>query len=236
MTLQTRPPTATFVVAAVAALALLTLRADDAQADCEVLPPCTISFDGACPDAQEICGASCVGAGSCIFAAKEFCYSSGLRSYLVGPISPVTITLSMDLIELEVFFAHVGPDTSGEMRFFNAADEEVGVPMDTNGDCLAFMPNLQTQVFAEGVRRIEVTATGELRVYIDDFTGTLQQVPGGPPDFDADCDVDAADLADLLAAWGPTEPCPPFDPADLDTDCDVDAADLAGLLSAWGTQ
>ena len=55
-----------------------------------------------------------------------------------------------------------------------------------------------------------------------------------PADLDGDGDVDAADLAQLLAAWGPTEPCPPFEAADLDQDCDVDAADLAELLSNWG--
>ncbi len=52
-----------------------------------------------------------------------------------------------------------------------------------------------------------------------------------PADFDSDCDVDAADLAELLASWGPCVGCP----ADFDDDGNVDAADLAELLSAWGT-
>ncbi len=212
-----------------------------ARAECEVFLPCTINFDGACPDAQELCDASFVGNGSCFFAGKAFCYSSGLFSYLVEPVSPVTITLSADLIELQVFFAHVGAGASGEMRFFNAADDEIGMPIQTNGDCLAFMPDLQTQVFVEGVRRIEVTATGG-RVYIDDFTGTLQQAPGGPPDFDGDCDVGAFDLAQLLGSWGACPiPCEPGDPggtcpADLDGNCDVGAFDLALLLGSWGPQ
>ena len=51
-------------------------------------------------------------------------------------------------------------------------------------------------------------------------------------DFDGDGDVDAADLAELLASWGPcVEPCCP---TDFDGDGDVDAADLAELLSNWG--
>lgn len=218
-----------------------TVRPGQARAECEVLLPCTINFEAACPDAQEICGASFAGGGSCFFAGKAFCYSSGLFSYLVEPVSPVTITLSADLIELQVFFAHVGAGASGEMRFFNAADDEIGMPIQTNGDCLAFMPALQTQVFAEGVRRIEVTATGG-RVYIDDFTDILQQVPGGPPDFNADCDVGASDLAQLLGTWGACpKPCEPGDPdgtcpADLDGDCDVGAFDLALLLGNWGPQ
>ena len=61
-----------------------------------------------------------------------------------------------------------------------------------------------------------------------------------PADSDNDCDVGAADLAELLAAWGLCPGfCEPGDPADtcladFDGDCDVDAADLAELLSAWG--
>jgi hypothetical protein len=50
------------------------------------------------------------------------------------------------------------------------------------------------------------------------------------PDFDGDGDVDAADLAQLLGAWGPCVCCP----ADLDGDGTVGAFDLALLLGAWG--
>ena len=52
-----------------------------------------------------------------------------------------------------------------------------------------------------------------------------------PADFDADGDVDAADLADLLVAWGPN----PGHLADFDGDGDVDAADLAQVLVTWGS-
>ena len=61
-----------------------------------------------------------------------------------------------------------------------------------------------------------------------------------PADFNCDGDIDAADLADLLADWGSCAgPCEPGDPvvtcrADFDGDCDVDAADLAELLADWG--
>jgi murein tripeptide amidase MpaA len=50
-------------------------------------------------------------------------------------------------------------------------------------------------------------------------------------DLDGDGDVDAADLAVLLGAWGPTGGA--GSAADLDGDGDVDAADLAILLGAW---
>jgi hypothetical protein len=49
-------------------------------------------------------------------------------------------------------------------------------------------------------------------------------------DFDDDGEVRAADLAQLLGAWGPN----PDHPADLDGDGTVDASDLAILLAAWG--
>ena len=44
-----------------------------------------------------------------------------------------------------------------------------------------------------------------------------------PADFDGDGDVDAADLAELLGAWGS---CPDGCQEDLNFDCEVDAADL----------
>ena len=208
-----------------------------ARAECEVFLPCTINFDGACPDAQEICGASFIGGGGCEFANLFFCYSSGIFSYRIDDANPLTIELSNNLIELNVFFANVGA-ASGEMRFFNSCGEEVGDTLFTNGNCLLFMPPLQSQVFEDGVRTIEVTATGGV-VYIDDFTVTLEQVPA-PADFDEDCDVGAFNLAQLLGTWGPCpKPCEPGDPcgtcqADLDGNCNVEAFDLALLLGSWG--
>lgn len=49
-------------------------------------------------------------------------------------------------------------------------------------------------------------------------------------DIDGDHDVDAADLAAMLAAWGPCPACP----ADLDRDGEVTATDLTSLLAGWG--
>ena len=67
------------------------------------------------------------------------------------------------------------------------------------------------------------------------FAGQSGSVNVGSPcpaDFNGSGAVDAADLADLLAAWGPCADCPPD--FDGDGDGDVDAADLAELLAAWG--
>ncbi len=55
-----------------------------------------------------------------------------------------------------------------------------------------------------------------------------------PADLNGDGTVDAADLAQLLGAWGPHEPCPPYDAADFNQDCSVNATDLAELLGSWG--
>ncbi len=55
-------------------------------------------------------------------------------------------------------------------------------------------------------------------------------------DLNGDCVVNAADLAQLLGAWGPCDPpCPPTCPEDLNGDCTVNATDLAQLLGAWGS-
>ncbi len=53
--------------------------------------------------------------------------------------------------------------------------------------------------------------------------------PPNAADLDGDGDVDAADLALLLGAWGPCGRCG----SDLNADGQVDAADLALLLGAW---
>ena len=71
----------------------------------------------------------------------------------------------------------------------------------------------------------------DLEVDFDDvrLTATPTTDPC-PADLDDDGAVGAADLAQLLGAWGPA----PGDPADLDDDGAVGPADLAALLGAWG--
>ena len=201
------------------------------------LPPCTIDFEGfcsdaACPNAVEICGALFTGGSCCVIDFLPFCYSSGDFSYRIDPPpgSPLTISLSGDLVSLEVFFANV-TDSSGEMRFFNADNVEIGTPMVTNGECELFMPKMQLRVFDEPVRFIEVSATGG-QVYIDDFSIN----PGFEPplgDLNEDCVVGVKDLLLLLGTWGP---CPKQGdcPADFDNSGDVGVKDLLILLGNWG--
>jgi hypothetical protein len=68
---------------------------------------------------------------------------------------------------------------------------------------------------------------------IDDVDFWAVFVPQCPGDFDADNDVDIADLATLLAHYGSTGVA--YADGDLDADGDVDLADLAALLSVYGT-
>ncbi len=83
-----------------------------------------------------------------------------------------------------------------------------------------------------------VNATVWVRVRMDNYgtdyydvsNGPFSIVPPCPADLDGDGKVDAADLAELLASWGPCAGCP----ADFNGDGVVDAADLADLLAAWG--
>ena len=195
------------------------------------LPPCTIDFDGACPNQGEICGAEFTGGAGCVIDFLPFCYSSGKFSYRVDPGAGASISLLGDLIALDVFFANV-VGSSGQMRFFNADKVEIGTPMDTNGECDEFMPKIQSRVFDEPVRFIEVSAT-DGQVYIDDFSIN----PGFEPplgDLDGDCVVGVKDLLILLGAWGPCSKkgdCP----ADFDNSGDVGVKDLLILLGNWGS-
>ncbi len=58
---------------------------------------------------------------------------------------------------------------------------------------------------------------------------TVMYSMGSPADLNGDGFVNGADLAALLAAWGPCAGCP----ADLNGDGDVNGSDLAALLAAW---
>ena len=63
----------------------------------------------------------------------------------------------------------------------------------------------------------------------------LAQCPGPLlGDLDNDCDVDLADLAELLSHYGATSGATCAD-GDFDRDGDVDLADLAELLGAYGS-
>ncbi len=53
-------------------------------------------------------------------------------------------------------------------------------------------------------------------------------------DLDGDCDVDLADLAQLLSNYGTTTGMS-YEDGDVDNDSDVDLADLAALLAVYGT-
>lgn len=134
------------------------------------LPSCTIDFESACPSTSPQCGASFSGGDGCDSGGPATCSSSGLFSYKITTAAPLTITFSADVRSLEMFFAHQGASSSGEMRFFDAVagGNEVADPLLTNGDCLSVTPAMQRIAFPAAVRRVEVVATGGT-VWIDDF-------------------------------------------------------------------
>ena len=143
--------------------------------------PCTIGFEGTCPNSTPECAATFNGGLGCQTANATFCCSSGVRSYLVDANSPLTITLSSSVVEVDVFFAHRGGST-GTMTFFDAiaGGNTVGVPIDTAGDCNVAKPNHVNQIFSTAVWRIEVDVTGGGDVWIDNLTLTAGSTPVSP--------------------------------------------------------
>ncbi len=151
------------------------------------LPNCSINFDSSCPDVTPECGATFNGGDSCVVEGLTGCYSSGAFSYKVTPSSPLTITLSDDLNNLSVFFAHQAAAGAGTMTFFDASGQPVGTPLTTNGPCESGpMPPKQMQCLSSPVRRIGVTASGGA-VWIDDFE--VNPCDDGNACTDDDCDA-----------------------------------------------
>ncbi len=108
-------------------------------------------------------------------------------------------------------------------------------------DELPAMPDIRAWTFADGelmalvfdIPRLGAGA-GETAVWNDQvfdsgrYTNELVFSPTLPGDFDGDGDVDAGDLAHMLASWGAPG-------GDLDGDGVTTGADLAILLASWGT-
>ncbi|MCH8881338.1 MAG: PEP-CTERM sorting domain-containing protein [Planctomycetes bacterium] len=114
-------------------------------------------------------------------------------------------------------------------------------------DSVAGMRNLREVLIEQGVTNVvdwtlrkatAISADGQTIVGsgtnpngdLEGWIATLPQSNACPADLTGDGDVNAADLAQLLGAWGPN----PGHPADFNGDDVVNAADLAQLLGAWG--
>jgi cysteine-rich repeat protein len=133
----------------------------------EPLADCNIDFESTCPDLAPQCGADFTGGSSCQVIGVLNCYSSGLFSFAVDPLAPLTITLNGDLNSLSVFLSgYLG--SSGTMTFFDCNGAQVDSPLSSLGDCSVAMPAIQNVTFSRPVQLIEVTATGNT-VWIDDF-------------------------------------------------------------------
>jgi hypothetical protein len=139
-------------------------------------------------------------------------------------------------------YAFVGLERIGGVMAFNMSDPTAP----------SFEQYLNTRIFtgspaagtagdlgAEGVHFIDAADSPNGRAIVvvaNEISGTVALYAVDPicddvGDLNADCTVDAKDLAVLLGAWGP---CKGACPADLDASGTVDAADLAILLGAWG--
>lgn len=99
-------------------------------------------------------------------------------------------------------------------------------------DFIVYTPEMSaTELAANDLLAGDSNASDHL-VFCADFV----RPPACAEDLTGDGDVNAADLAALLGAWGPVNDCPPsvVGDADLNDDCIIDAADLAIMLGAWG--
>jgi hypothetical protein len=110
---------------------------------------------------------------------------------------------------------------------------DVRIELDAAGFAQASATNITL-----GNVTVNVPPFGDLTVPLSglSFAGTItfNERARGPEDLNNDGVVDAADLAIVLAAWGPCPALPAPCPADFNGDGFVDAADLAQLLAAWG--
>ena len=96
------------------------------------------------------------------------------------------------------------------------------------GDAQGF--EIGSRVHASGGQVFDFFCTG-LGTHVGIMNATITAADG---DLTCDDAVGPADLAQLLATWGP---CPKFSacPGDFDNDGNVGPADLADLLSQWGS-
>lgn len=214
---------------------------------------CTIDFEALCPNAGAVCGAQFGGGLGCVVAGLPLCYNTGLHSYRVDALNPLTIKLNPPIINIDVYFAHTGAAT-GKMVFYDACDNQVGFVFNTNGDCSAFMPPTQAQAFPIPVWRIEVTVSGPGDAWID--TMKLLPIAGPPcavncprqdadglvglrnrsPDMNSDTIVNLLDLTAFAAAFPPN----PYSTC-ADFDCDgvislIDLTIMANHFNHMGPQ
>jgi hypothetical protein len=148
------------------------------------------------------------------------------------PDHPGTIAADPQFIQAPVLSNpqfNIPPYTPGDLHLQSAS------PCIDAGDNGAVPQNVTTDL--DGLPRF-VDVPGAPNVGVGkpphvDFGAYEVQPAGEPPgDIDHDGDVDPADLAQLLATWGPCA-VPSSCPADLNGDGSVGPFDLAQLLANW---
>lgn len=161
---------------------------------------------------------------SSMFQNAGFCYSVGLSSaqlvFDVGRSSPLRViaTLTADANSQTKLLLN-GPNGAVISKNLIGTDESLHL----------------TQTLAPGRYTLTVscfssTSLSAIGTQTDaaSFELFLSTSPSAQ-DLDLDGQVNAADLAALLGAWGPCTACP----ADFDQSGAVDSSDLAVLLGAW---
>ncbi len=105
-------------------------------------------------------------------------------------------------------------------------------PPGGQGDAVNYPDN--RLLVAQFVVNTGFVVSGTTTIFVGDgmieIPGVFECLPGCSEDLNGDGVVNAADLAQLLGAWGPN----PGSTSDLNGDGTVNAADLAQLLGAWG--
>ena len=158
-----------------------------APATAAPLPECTIDFDGVCPDAQSVCGATFTGGQGCERAdvlQQDLCVVADLGYHLLADVvdgdvvaDTATIEFSGDVTALQIFFATHG--SSGEIRFFDAEGIEVGDAL-RSLHCRSSHPDASILSFATPVRSMQVVADGAFAsAWIDDLVVNPSTVAAG---------------------------------------------------------
>ncbi len=145
------------------------------------------------------------------------------EDFLVGP-SLAVIPVSGTLIETPAGYLLAG--TAEGTQTFDEPTQQDFPPQPTDVPTV-LPPGSVAHLIVSGTAN---GVSGE-STFVVDFSGLGTEI-APPADLNGDGIVNGADLAILLAAWGP---CPPKGacPADLNDDGIVNGADLAILLGEW---
>ena len=227
------------------AAAIVDMGADGAVCVFSIHPRCC-GYIGSGQDFSRI--AEMEGVASTIEALRDGALGAGLEPYSYVPIIIIgDWNLVGSRTPLDVAEDPQGPNLT-HWLLSHLSDPDVYTWRNDNGfpgsfspgllDLLAYSADLMTarNGFVLDSFQLDLDTLDELGLDAEDsqasdhlmLVGDFTTLAGG--DFNGDGAVNAADLAEILAAWGACVLCR----EDMNFDGRVDAADLANLLAAWG--